>query len=632
MYLDGGSLAPAIDRPDDVVDVLALLGDRSTLARQPGFRIEEATDAAALDAYRRMRRDVFVREQGLFEGHDRDDRDDDPRTVVLVARDHTGTIVGGVRLGPAHDGPDIGWWVGGRLVVAPGARGLRESSWGGAASLAAAGGRGRPESARGDAVLPGATPGAHGPRDSARGGGASPGAATGARGPRESAWGGTVAPGASAGERGPQGVGSALVRAACARAEAAGALRFEATVQAGNEAMFRRLGWLTVRQVAVAGTPHVLMRWPIGRIAAQAAASKAALGRLLGPLLAALTAGSGEPAAPGVAAPAALGGPAEHAWLAAPAVPTRQAEPGAHAWLSAPAAPAAQAEPAWLAASGALGGAALGGAGFVGDDGAPVPGCDLVAACDAIVPAMVERDPEWAGWCSVLVNVNDLAAMGAIPVGLLDALGARDASHAARVLAGLRRAADAYGVPVLGGHTQLGVPAALAVTALGRTDHPVPGGGGRPGHAVRLTADLGGDWRPGYRGRQWDSTTHRRAEDLRAMLGAVAAAGPAAAKDVSMAGIVGTLGMLAEASGCAAILDVAAVPRPPSAAMGDWLTCFPGFAMLTADEPGAPPLPAGPAVGARCGELTVGQGVGLRWPDGEITEAVTGPVTGMGTA
>jgi hypothetical protein len=112
----------------------------------------------------------------------------------------------------------------------------------------------------------------------------------------------------------------------------------------------------------------------------------------------------------------------------------------------------------------------------------------------------------------------------------------------------------------------------------------------------------------------------------------VAVARPAAAKDVSMAGIVGTLGMLAEAGGCAAVLDVAAVPRPDGATMGDWLTCFPGFAMLTADEPDARPLPAGPAVGARCGELTAGQGVGLRWPDGEITQAVTGPVTGIGSA
>jgi len=48
---------------------------------------------------------------------------------------------------------------------------------------------------------------------------------------------------------------------------------------------------------------------------------------------------------------------------------------------------------------------------------------DLVAACDAIIPSLVERDPEWAGWCSVLVNINDLSAMGAVPSGLLDAVG-----------------------------------------------------------------------------------------------------------------------------------------------------------------------------------------------------------------
>jgi hypothetical protein len=149
---------------------------------------------------------------------------------------------------------------------------------------------------------------------------------------------------------------------------------------------------------------------------------------------------------------------------------------------------------------------------------------------------------------------------------------------------------------------------------------------------VRLTADLAGGWRPGYAGRQWDSTTHRCTHDLRAMLDAVGRARPAAAKDVSMAGIAGTLGMLAQASGCGAVLDVAAVPRPPGVPTGDWLTCFPGFAMLTADDPGAPPLLAGPAVGAVCGELVPGQGVVLRWPDGELTEAVGGAVTGLGTA
>jgi hypothetical protein len=90
--------------------------------------------------------------------------------------------------------------------------------------------------------------------------------------------------------------------------------------------------------------------------------------------------------------------------------------------------------------------------------------------------------------------------------------------------------------------------------------------------------------------------------------------------------------MLAEASGCAAVLDVAAVPRPADATVGDWLTCFPGFAMLTADAPGAVPLPAGPAAGAVCAELVTGRGVALRWPDGELTEVVGDGVTGLGPA
>lgn len=458
-------------------DVLAGLGDPVSVARQPRFRIEPADDDAALAEYRALRRAVFVDEQRIFDNDDTDGHDGDPRTVVLLARDQGGAVLGGVRLHPATDGADLGWWYGGRLVVGPARR-----------------------------------------REGTR-------------------------------------VGAALVRAAQAQAENAGVVRFEARVQPANERMFRRLGWQRVRETDVSGRPHVLMRYPIGRVAALVRSTKTALGSLL----------EGMPGVPG----------------------------------------------------------------FLGDDGVPVPGGDTVAACDAILPSMVERDPEWAGWCSVLVNVNDLTAMGASPVGLLDALGARDTSFASRVLSGLRAASRAWDVPVLGGHTQLGVPASLAVTALGRTRDPVPGGGGVPGQRVRLTADLGGSWRPGYTGVQWDSTSTRRTGELRAMQSSVAAARPAAAKDVSMAGIAGTLGMLAEASGCGAVLDVADVPRPANATVGDWLTCFPGFAMITVGdrEPAA-----GPAVSAECGELTATGGVRLRWPDGEEIPVLDTVVTGLGTA
>ncbi|MCW2824117.1 MAG: synthase [Aeromicrobium sp.] len=460
----------------------------------PTFLVTQAQTRAELDAYRALRRDVFVAEQGIFARDDTDRVDDDPRTIVLVARAPDGTMLGGVRIAPALEGRDIGWWSGSRLAV-------------------------------------------------------------------------------SAAARTHAGIGRALVRAACARAEAEGALRFDATVQAQNEALFRHLGWTSRATVDGYGRSHVHMLWPIDRVQRLANATKAALGALL----------------EGFDHPTSLEGVG-------------------------------------------LSDSALGGGGFVGDDAAPVPGSDLLAACDAILPSMVERDPEWAGWCAVLVNLNDLSAMGAAPVGLLDAVGARDASFAHRVFRGLRAASQAWGVPVLGGHTQLGVPAALSVTALGRTDHPVPGGGGSPGESLRLTADLGGGWRSGYTGSQWDSSSTRRAEELRALADVVPALRPTAAKDVSMTGVVGTAGMLAESSGCKAVLEVDQIPMPTGATAGDWLTCFPGFAMISAERtPTRASLPVHVDT-AVCGRLSEGRGVDLRWPDGVVTSAIADAVTGLGSS
>lgn len=459
---------------------------RASPARASAVTVVRADSAAEHAAAGRLRHETFVLEQGLFAGTDADDTDADDRAITLLARGADGSWLGTVRLAPATDGRDLGWWVGSRLAVSPQTRN-HESK-----------------------------------------------------------------------------VGSALVRAACAHAEAEGVLRFDAFVQTQNASLFRRLGWTLLGEEPRYGRPHLLMTWPVDRIARLVARTKSPLGTVLAPF--------------------------GH-------------QPGG-----------------------------LGGTGFRGDDGAPVPGSDLVAATDAIVPSMVERDPEWAGWCAVLVNLNDLAAMGATPVGMLDALGARDRSFATRVVHGLVAASEAWQVPVLGGHTQLGVPASLSVTALGRTTTPVPAGGGRPGHRLTVTADLSGGWRRGYHGQQWDSSSGRSTGELQTLGSSVARTAPAAAKDVSMAGLVGTLGMLAEASACGATLDVADVPVPAGASMGDWLTCFPGFAMLTTDRPDAVPAPAGPAVSRACGDLTATPGVSLRWPDGRRTAALSPDVTGLGPA
>ncbi len=359
------------------------------------------------------------------------------------------------------------------------------------------------------------------------------------------------------------GVGAALVRAACARAEGEGAIRFDATVQEDKARFFTRLGWDDRGPVELAGMAHRRMTWPMERFQALAA-HKRSIGAVLGSV---------------------------------------GASPGGTAW--------------------------------VGDDGAPVVGTDVVAVQDSILGVMVERDPWWAGWCSVLVNANDLAAMGAVGVGLLDGLTAPSEAHAQQVFAGISEGAAAWGVDILGGHTQIGGHSSLSVTMLGRTGDadPVAGGGARVGQHVSVIADLGGRWRPGYQGRQWDSTSERSPEELRAMHRLVGRLAPAAAKDVSMAGLVGTVAMMAEASGTGVTLTVDDIPRPSAARYADWLTCFPGFAMVVAtDEPipaDHPTVAAAPVAVASCGRITAEPGVRLAWPDGAVEQVTDGPVTGL---
>ena len=256
--------------------------------------------------------------------------------------------------------------------------------------------------------------------------------------------------------------------------------------------------------------------------------------------------------------------------------------------------------------------AAPGWPGFVGDDGAPVPGSDLVAACDAILPSMVERDPEWAGWCAVLVNVNDLAAMGAAPVGLLDAVGARDASFAARVLAGLRarrrrlrRAGARRAHPARRARRRCRSPRWAA------RPRPVPAGGGRPGHAG--PADRRPRRRLAARATPVGSGTPRRrarppscARWWRRRAGRARARPPP--RTCRWPGSSARSACSPRPAGAARCSTSRPCPRPAGATVGDWLTCFPGFAMLTADEPARPPPPAGPRHGAVCGELRTGDG------------------------
>ena len=50
----------------------------------------------------------------------------------------------------------------------------------------------------------------------------------------------------------------------------------------------------------------------------------------------------------------------------------------------------------------------------------------ILLAADGIWEKVLEVDPWWAGYCSVLVNANDIAAMGGRPIGMTSVIGVRN--------------------------------------------------------------------------------------------------------------------------------------------------------------------------------------------------------------
>jgi len=76
----------------------------------------------------------------------------------------------------------------------------------------------------------------------------------------------------------------------------------------------------------------------------------------------------------------------------------------------------------------------------------------------------MRADPEWSGYCSVLVNVHDIAAMGGRPLGMVDVFSSNSDEITQRVLKGMKAGIDKFGVPIVGGHVHPDTPyAALDV-------------------------------------------------------------------------------------------------------------------------------------------------------------------------
>jgi thiamine-monophosphate kinase len=234
-------------------------------------------------------------------------------------------------------------------------------------------------------------------------------------------------------------------------------------------------------------------------------------------------------------------------------------------------------------------------------------------------------------------NLADVAAMGAVPIGLVVGLGAPADLPVAWALSfadGLRGECEPLGVSVVGGDVVRSDVVVVAMTALGdlRGRAPVTRAGARPDDVVAVCGRLG--WAEagfrvlsrGFRSPRVLVEAHRRpAVPYRAGPQA-AELGATAMCDVSD-GLLADLGHVAQASGVAVDIDSGAFDAPApirdaAAAIGakplDWILTGGDDNALAATFPAGVPLPEPWRV---VGRVSAGEGVTV---DGESYEGDPG--------
>lgn len=221
----------------------------------------------------------------------------------------------------------------------------------------------------------------------------------------------------------------------------------------------------------------------------------------------------------------------------------------------------------------------------LGDDAALVSvaeGRDLVVTKDAIVAGvhyLPDDPPDLVARKLMRVNLSDLAAMGARPVGVLSACAFPrdlDESWIEGFAAGLAADVAAFACPLLGGDTVFtDGPAVFSLTALGE----VPRGqvlrrsGARPGDLLVVSGTLGdaafgleaarGTLATGEADRAWLADRYRLPRP-RLALGQALLGRATAGLDVSD-GLLQDAGHIAARSGVGIDIEAAALPLSPAA-------------------------------------------------------------------
>ncbi|MBE0520815.1 MAG: methanogenesis marker 2 protein [Candidatus Methanoperedenaceae archaeon] len=229
-----------------------------------------------------------------------------------------------------------------------------------------------------------------------------------------------------------------------------------------------------------------------------------------------------------------------------------------------------------------------------GDDAAVIDigGEDYVLfAADGIWGRLISASSWWAGYSSVLVNVNDIAAMGGKPVAMVNILSSDNKETIKELMRGMRDGVAKFGVPMVGGHLHPDTPyTSLSVAIIGtvRKDCVIKSSTARARNCVIVAYDMDGKVGPNSP-YSFDTTTMKTPEDVRKKYSVMEEIGRqklvSSGKDISNPGIIGTLGMLLETSRKGARVDIGKVPVPEGIELIQWLKIHPATGFIVTSPP-----------------------------------------------
>lgn len=279
-----------------------------------------------------------------------------------------------------------------------------------------------------------------------------------------------------------------------------------------------------------------------------------------------------------------------------------------------------------------------------GDDAAVLEGNWVISTDLSVEDVHFRRSwltDEEIGYRAAAAALSDLAAMAAVPVGVLVSMAAPRGGriNVAEVHGGVRAAAEAVGAAVIGGDLSRSPgPLFLDVVVLGRAPRPVTRAGALVGDELWVSGTLGTGvaaihaWDAGASPPDPMRARFARPEPRVALARALADAGvPVAMLDLSD-GLAGDAGHLAAASGVGVVIEEAFVPVDdgaravlgPEAALEAALHGGEDFEIFFAARPGKVEAHAHAVPLTRVGRVVAGEGVRIESASGEIRPAGRG--------